>query len=135
MPTDNDSRILVDTSAWIHFLRPEGERSVARRVQAALRNGSACWCQMVRLELWNGAGGSREQKVLRDFERDLPELIIDEAVWNEAYAIARACRGAGITVPNTDILIAACAKRHGASLEHADQDFDHIASALDRAAP
>ncbi len=95
MPTDGDSRVLVDTSAWIHFLRPEGERSVALRVQAALLNGNACWCPMVRLELWNGAGASREQKVLRDFERDLPELAINETVWSEAYAIARVCRRAG----------------------------------------
>ena len=131
MPTDRDSLVLVDTSAWIHFLRPDGEPSIAGRVQAALRNGVACWCPMVRLELWNGAGGSREKKVLRDFERDLPELTIDEKVWNEAYAIARACRSAGTTVPNTDILIAACARCHGTSLEHADQDFDRIASTID----
>ncbi|TVS13816.1 MAG: PIN domain-containing protein [Wenzhouxiangella sp.] len=80
------------------------------------------------------AGGSREEKVLRDFERDLPELLINEAVWSEAYAIARVCRRAGITVPNTDILIVACARHDGASLEHADQDFDRIASALEGAA-
>jgi hypothetical protein len=31
------------------------------------------------LELWNGAGGDRDKKVLRDFERLLPELVIDDA--------------------------------------------------------
>jgi hypothetical protein len=35
---------------------------------------------------------------------------------------------ADVTVPATDILIAACARRHGAELEHADRDFDAIAS-------
>jgi hypothetical protein len=44
---------------------------------------------MVRLELWNGAGGDREKKVLRDFERVLPELAIDAAVWRGAYDLAR----------------------------------------------
>jgi hypothetical protein len=29
---------------------------------------------MIRLELWNGAGGDRAKKVLRDFERLLFEL-------------------------------------------------------------
>ena len=80
MPADGDSLILIDTSAWIHFLRPDGDPAIAGRVQAALVNGVACWCPMIRLELWNGAGGSREKKVLRDFERDLPELAIDEKV-------------------------------------------------------
>ena len=135
MPTDGDRLVLVDTSTWIHFLRPDGEPSIAERVKAALLNGLACWCPMVRLELWNGAGGSREKKVLRDFERDLPELAIDEKVWNEAYAIARVCCGAGTTVPNTDILIVACAKHHGAILEHADLEIELIALTMGWSTP
>jgi predicted nucleic acid-binding protein len=100
--------ILVDTSSWIHFLRPDGDGDVRGRVESALRAGTARWCPLVRLELWNGAGGERERKVLREFER------------------------AGVTVPATDILIAACAGHHGAQLEHADGDFDAIARVSDR---
>jgi predicted nucleic acid-binding protein len=121
--------LLVDTSAWIHFLRPDGDRDVRARVEAALRAGTARWCPLVRLELWNGAGGERERKVLREFERLIQELAIDAEVWNDACELARRCRAAGVTVPATDILIAACARRHGAGLEHADSDFDAIARA------
>lgn len=78
---------------------------------------------MVRLELWNGAGGEREKKVLRDFERLLPELAIDHEVWRVAYDLAKRARAAGVSVPATDLLIAACAKHHGAGLEHSDTDF------------
>ena len=119
--------ILVDTSSWIHFLRPDGDGEVRARVGAALRAGTACWCSLVRLELWNGAGGAREKKVLREFERLVPELAIDAAIWSEACVLARRCRAAGVSVPATDILIAACARHHGARLEHADSDFDAIA--------
>lgn len=86
---------------------------------------------MVRLELWNGAGGERERKVLRDFERLLPELVIDAAVWRLAFELARRARGRGVTIPATDLLIAACAHRHEATLEHADADFDALKK-LDR---
>jgi predicted nucleic acid-binding protein len=119
--------ILVDTSSWIHFLRPDGDGDVRARVESTLRAGTARWCPLVRLELWNGAGGERERKVLREFERVIPELAIDDAVWSEARDLARRCRAAGVTVPATDILIAACAGHHGAQLEHADGDFDAIA--------
>jgi len=119
--------VLVDTSSWIHFLRPDGDRDVRARVESALRAGTARGCPLVRLELWNGAGGERERKVLRDFERVIPELAIDEAVWSGARDLARRCRAAGVTVPATDVLIAACAGHHGAQLEHADGDFDAIA--------
>lgn len=118
--------VLVDTSSWIHFLRPNGDVAVRRRVEAALTSGEACWCPMVRLELWNGAGGEREKKVLRDFERLLPELPISTDVWDAAADLARQARAAAITIPASDLLIAACARRHGARLETADADFDAL---------
>ena len=119
--------VLVDSSSWIHFLRPDGDPAVRGRVEAALHAGTARWCPLVRLELWNGAGGDREKKVLREFERLVPELDITSDVWNEAYELARRCRQAGVSVPATDLLIAACAHHHGARLEQADGDFDRIA--------
>ena len=119
--------LLVDTSSWIHLLRPNGDPTVRTRVERALQAGEACWCPMVRLELWNGAGGERETKALRDFERLLPELEIDDEVWRGTYELARKARSAGVSVPATDLLIAACAKRHDADLEHSDSDFTQLA--------
>jgi len=119
--------VLVDTSSWIHFLRPDGDGGVRSRVDGVLRAGTARWCALVRLELWNGAGGERERKVLREFERLVPELAITAEVWNDACDLARRCRADGVTVPATDLLIAACARHHGAQLEQADGDFDAIA--------
>ena len=120
--------ILVDSSSWIHFLRPDGDPAVRARVEGALTAGEACWCPQVRLELWNGAAGDRETKILRDFEAVLPELVIDDEAWSVAYALARDARSAGMSVPASDILIAACARRHGADLETADSDFERLAA-------
>ena len=116
--------ILVDTSAWIHLLRSNGDARVRARVERALATGEACWCAMVRLELWNGAGGERERKVLRDFERSVPDLPITAEVWNAAAELARNARAQAVTVPASDVLIAATARYHGAALETADSDFD-----------
>ncbi|MPY89717.1 MAG: PIN domain-containing protein [Luteitalea sp.] len=124
--------VLVDTSSWIHFLRPDGDAAVRARVGAALQAGSARWCSLIRLELWNGAGGDREKKILRQFEKRVPELAITSEVWSEAYELARRCRAAGVTVPATGVLIDACARQHAVALEHADSDFDHIARVAPR---
>ena len=67
---------------------------------------------------------------LREFERVVPELAIGDDVWNGAFETARRCRLAGVTVPATDLLIDACARFHGAVLEHADDDFEQIAKVL-----
>ena len=118
--------VLIDTSAWIHFLRPDGDPAVRADVEAALRTGEARWCPPVRLELWNGAGGDRERALLREFERVVPELSITAEVWDHVYSLARSCRTVGVSVPAVDLLIMACAHQHAADLLHADTDFDQI---------
>ena len=120
--------VLVDTSAWIHFLRPKGDSQVRSRVEGLLKSGLACWCAMVRLELWNGAQGDHEKKVLREMEKHLPDLPVTVEVWEAACALARKARLRGVTVPNTDLLIAACAQHHEVSLEHADEDYEQLAT-------
>ena len=120
--------LLVDTSSWIHFLRPDGDPEVHARVETALENGEACWCPLVQLELWNGARGAHERRVLGEFARVLPELAIDNEIWTRAYELATQARARGVTAPATDVVIAACALHHGADLESADSDFDHLAA-------
>ena len=106
------------------MLRPSGDPNVRSRVETALANGQACWCPLVRLELWNGARGRRERTVLHHFEAVLPELPIDTEVWSAAFDLARRAGSQGVTVPATDLIIAACAGRHDATLETADSDFE-----------
>ena len=118
--------MLVDTSSWIHFLRADGDTRARARVSAALESGTARWCAMIRLELWNGARGPREKGVLREFERLVPELPTAAPVWDAAFELSRRCRVAGVTVPSTDVLIYACAAYYGAELEHADADFERL---------
>ena len=118
--------VLVDTSSWIHMLRADGDKAVRARVESLLQAGTACWCPMVRLELWNGARAEGDKKALRDFERRLPEIPITDEVWNLAYSLAEKTRSAGTTAPGSDILIAACAQHHGVQLEHSDSGFDRL---------
>jgi len=108
------------------MLRKDGDKGVRERVESLLEAGTACWCPMVRLELWNGARGDHDKKILREFERRLPELPISEKVWEVAYDVARRARTAGDTAPATDILIAACAEFHNVGVEHSDSDFDRL---------
>jgi predicted nucleic acid-binding protein len=119
---------LIDTSAWIHALRPGGNPEFQERVAALLQAGEAAWCVMVRLELWNGARGRHEQQVLKEMEQNLIELQITPQVWDEACVLAQRCRGQGQTIPATDLLIAACARYYGVGLVHCDEHFDALAA-------
>jgi predicted nucleic acid-binding protein len=118
---------LVDTSAWIEQLRRGGNPATRARVEDLLSSGEAAWCPAVRLELWNGARGQAEQKVLREIESEIPSLEIGPLVWDLAVALASEARKRGLTVPATDLLVAACARHHGVAIEHSDSHFDLIA--------
>lgn len=108
-------------------MRTHGDPGARRRVETALRTGEACWCPLIQLELWNGARRNREAKVLRHLESVLVSLPMDEEVWRAAWNLARRARSRGVTVPATDIAIAACAQRHGAAIESVDGDFARLA--------
>jgi predicted nucleic acid-binding protein len=119
--------VVIDTSAWIEVLRPKGRPEIIERVNAYLREGAVFLVPMVRLELWNGARGDREKAALREFEVALPELEMDPEVWSLAFRLAQKARASGLTAPATDILIFACARRHGADIEAVDTHFEELA--------
>ncbi len=123
---ENTCGVLIDTSAWIEFLRPQGDTQIGERVQDHLRQGRACCTEMVLLELWNGARGPEEKQFLIELQAVLMALSTGEPVWREAYWLAQACRQTGYTIPATDILIYAVANVHKVDLDHNDRHFDRI---------
>ncbi len=119
--------ILIDTSCWVEALRERGDADVRRQVQGHMLSGDARWNSVVRLELWNGARGEREKKVLREFEGVLPELSMPTEVWELAYELARRARAAGRTIPIADLLICACARYHQVEVLSVDEHFAALA--------
>ena len=122
-------QVLVDSSAWVEALRRDGDPRIRTIVSELTREGRAVFCDLVRLELWNGVRGREEKKLLSELERELRVAETSEAVWGEARELARRCRASGVTVPATDLLIAACARVHGLELLHRDRHFDTIEEA------
>ncbi len=119
---------LIDTSSWIEQLRRGGDVAVRVRVTELLSAGEAAWCPIVRLELWNGARGEAERHVLLAMEADIPALEIVPAVWDRAARMASSARTRGITVPASDLLVAACARHYDVAIEHCDTHFTLIDS-------
>ncbi len=117
---------LVDTSSWVEQLRRGGDETVRERVEALLTTGEAAWCPVVRLEWWDGARGDRERQVLRLMEKEITSLEIGPQVWDGATTRAGMARERGVTVPATDILVAACARHHGVLVENDDNHFELI---------
>jgi predicted nucleic acid-binding protein len=127
--------ILVDTSAWVEFLRDTGS-PVCTRVDDLL-DGDVATCDPIRMEVLAGA---RDESHLNGLRRLLARATVIEVVpadYEDAAALYRTCRHRGETVRKLiDCLIGAVAIRARAQVLHADSDFEalarHTPLALDR---
>lgn len=118
--------ILIDTSAWIEFLRDTGS-PVCLRVDALLDEEVAV-CDPIRMEVLAGARNERHLSDLRRLLARASSIPVGPIDYEEAAALYRLCRGEGDTVRKLiDCLIAAAAMKASASILHMDADFDALA--------
>jgi len=122
-----DGWVLIDTSAWIHALRPSGNVAVREQVRALLAEGRAATCEMIVLELAGGARTEVEHRELCEELEALHQFPITTPVWRSAYRIAHTLRRAGLSIPATDQLIAAVALNYSCGFLHADKHFELLA--------
>lgn len=118
--------ILIDTSAWVEFLRDTGSPTCLR-VDEVLADEIAT-CHPVRMEVLAGARDERHLQDLRGLlarAAVVPTLPTD---YEEAAMLYRTCRRRGETVRKLiDSLVAAHAIRMQLPLLHADNDFAVLA--------
>jgi len=122
--------IMIDSSAWIEFLRDTGT-PVCARVDELLGADLAI-CEPVLMEILAGA---RDEQHLADLRGLLAMATLIPTVpvdFEGAAALYRTCRRRGETPRKLiDCLIAAIAIRNGAAVLHADADFDVLARHTD----
>ena len=122
--------ILIDTSAWVEFLRDTGSET-CNRVTASL-NSEIAVCDAVRMEVLAGA---RDERHLRDLRRLLARAVVlptKPTHYDDAAALFRLCRKNGETVRRLmDCLTGAVALRANIPVLHHDSDFDVLARHAD----
>ena len=115
--------LLVDTSAWVEFLRDTGS-DVCVRVDRELARGVAV-CDPIRMEVLAGARDEAHLVLLRRLLARAMVVPIGPPHYDEAAALYRACRQRGETPRRLiDCLIAAAAIDGGVAVLHADTDFE-----------
>ena len=118
--------ILLDTSAWVEFLRDTGSPT-CRRVDELLEAEIAT-CHPIRMEVLAGARDDRHLNDLRRLLARASIVPVKATDYEEAAALFRVCRRAGETVRKLiDCLIAAVAIRADIPLLHADGDYEVLA--------
>lgn len=123
-------RVLVDSSVWIAATRLGGDPKVAAELGKLLLSGRAAMTDPIWVELFQGIKNKREEARLAELKNACTWLAFDEACWTEVAAVARACLRAGVNVPLGDVLVFACATRHGVELLERDRHFTMIRKAV-----
>ncbi|MGH3870279.1 MAG: type II toxin-antitoxin system VapC family toxin [Pseudonocardiaceae bacterium] len=124
---------LIDSSAWIEYLRRTGS-AAHLEVRRLIREDQSVivTTEPVIMELLSGATSDHVVKQLEKLIGGLRLLPVDAALdYYDAATIYRTVWHSGRTVRKLiDCLIASVAVRTGATLVHRDRDFDVVAECL-----
>ena len=116
---------LIDTSAWIEFLRRAGDPDVKGRVAAYLDAGQAAVCGPIEFELLTGARPA-ETADIHTAMTFCTMLEFSSNCWRRAADLERTLRGNGITVPRDDIFVASAALVYDTPVYCRDAHFELI---------
>jgi len=118
---------LIDSSAWIEYLRPNGSKKVKDKVRDILEKDDAATCGIVVVEILRGAKDDRLFETLKETLLSLPQIQMNNEVIEKAAQWGYTLDRKGKTVSTTDLFIAAAASDKAVVL-HIDSDFEIIAS-------
>ena len=124
-------KILIDTSAWIEFYHPRGDKKVKQELREILEAGrhEVATLAPIIAELLTGPRTAEEFETLW---RDLKGLICLPLLREEggvAGRLARELARRRKRVPLVDLLIAGAAQIHGYQIWHfGDEHFELLAS-------
>jgi hypothetical protein len=119
-------RVLVDTSAWITGFRRTGHPGLKEFLRYCISSGFAATCPVVILELLQGCKTEAERDNLRIKLESLDVFPITQPTWERLYELGFSLGRAGLTLPTTDLIIAAVALEHDAIVVHQDQHYELI---------
>lgn len=114
---------LIDSSAWIEYLRPRGSPKVKQRVREILRMDAGACCGIVVVEILRGAKSEKDFRSLSDALMSLEQLPIDSEVIVRAARWGYLLDRKGKPIPTTDLVIASSAYGK-ARLIHIDGDYE-----------
>ncbi|PUB25453.1 hypothetical protein C8K30_107199 [Promicromonospora sp. AC04] len=120
------TRYLIDKSAFARYSKPAA-RDVLQPLHQA---GRLAICGAVELEVMHSARSKGDAERIRDGLRGFDWLPTPDEVWDRAAEVQAQLVGAGNwrALSVADLVIAAVAERHQASVLHYDGDFDMIAA-------
>ncbi len=119
--------LLIDTSLWIDFTRAKSPLPLKQFIKPHILHPEAHLAEPVTFEVLRYATPEENRLLTRQFQT-FPVLTTPADLWKRAAELGQSCRKHGLNMGSIDLLIAAVALHHQATLVTFDDDFDLIAS-------
>jgi predicted nucleic acid-binding protein len=103
-----NTEIIVDTSVWIEFFR-DADAPITLYLHTLLRSRRVIIVGMVLAEILQGVKDPGEANLVQENMEKLPYLEMTRELWQTAGGLSAALRRKGITIPLSDLTIAAVA--------------------------
>jgi predicted nucleic acid-binding protein len=117
--------VVADTSVWIPFFTDPG--SVEKHaIDALIDERELALAGVVLAELLQGCRTPKESQDILDTVTALDFLETTRSVWQGAGDLSASLRRKGITIPLTDLIIAALALEHDCQVYTLDPHFEKI---------
>lgn len=121
---------LVDTSVWIHALRPAGDPEIQARLKPLILSGDTAITEWILLELMTGLTKAEHPDTLLQWFAPVTRLPLNPTCWEKAWQHAGRLRKHGVSPTAADCLIATIALEHRVPLIHCDADFEEMKPTL-----
>lgn len=115
---------MADTCIWIEYFRTTS--STSEELKRLIREDHVVTTGMVILELLHGVKTPESKQLIKDAVLSLPFLETTLDSWLVAGEIEYTLRRKGITLPATDLILAAVAKVNNCSIFTNDSHFKEI---------
>jgi predicted nucleic acid-binding protein len=113
---------LVDSSAWVEFLRRKGDPKVKHIVARLLQVDQAAYTCPIHFELLSGVRPGEEGDLEQAFALS-HHFPFERDDWLEAARLERQLRAKGLQVPRNDLFVATVAIRAGLTILCRDAHF------------
>ena len=123
------NKYLVDTSVWVEYFRGK-KIIIKKRLENLLDENRVVVTGIILAELMTGISNEKDQQFLEECFLGLPYLEATREIFAAAGKMGAALRKKGITIPISDLLIAALARTHALTVFTMDNHFQTLARPL-----
>ncbi len=117
--------VVADTSVWIEYFKG-GDAPTRAALRDLIRAQQAILVGVVLAELLQGSRSSKEADALLSKLAGLPFLETTFSTWKRTGELSASLRRKGVTLPLSDLVIAALALEHGCRVYTLDAHFEQI---------